>query len=238
MSTKRARGTSATPALRFKRSRASVVSSQRKHRKKKISKLYVTNNRWMNGVPRDLVAKMMWSANFAITCSAGATGNYQFRLNSLYDPDFSGTGSQPQLYDQLIGFYTFWNVYGVLVELDVNNSSTAGTLVTMRPTTASSAPTNIDLEVARGFSTKGITQSGSKLRMVKYIKNYEIMGVTKEQLLGDDTMEGVLAGNPPRIIFLNVVAKPLDAASTVTLYCNIKMSMYSRFTGPKDQVGS
>lgn len=42
----------------------------------------------------------------------GALGTYTFRANSLYDPNFTGTGHQPLGFDQWAGFYRHYVVIG------------------------------------------------------------------------------------------------------------------------------
>ena len=49
---------------------------------------------------------MVYSDQFQLTCTAGALQQYTFAMNGLYDPNLTGTGSQPRYFDTLCGANT------------------------------------------------------------------------------------------------------------------------------------
>lgn len=55
------------------------------------------------GYPDKLVTSLRYVDTFNLTGAAGAIGANVFRMNSLFDPDFTGLGHQPYFYDQLCG---------------------------------------------------------------------------------------------------------------------------------------
>ncbi len=55
--------------------------------------------------------------------SAAASGNYVFRGNSTFDPDFTGTGHQPMGYDELQTLYRKVRVFGSKISVKVNSES-------------------------------------------------------------------------------------------------------------------
>lgn len=54
-----------------------------------------------------------------------------FRLNSVYDPDLSGTGNQPVGFDQWAAFYNKYRVLSTDVEIRLENRSTTGESLTV-----------------------------------------------------------------------------------------------------------
>jgi len=78
--------------------------------------------------------QLRWAWEGTLTTTTGSATTQIFRLTSLYDPDFSGTGSQPRFFDTLCGAsggaapYGYFRVrrthYRVMF---MNNNSTAGT---------------------------------------------------------------------------------------------------------------
>jgi hypothetical protein len=55
----------------------------------------------------------------------GTSSSYTWRLNSLYDPDYTSTGKQPYMYDQYSAVYNRYRVIKTELIVDiVNNSST------------------------------------------------------------------------------------------------------------------
>jgi len=64
------------------------------------------------GFPDRLRTKLHYCDVINLASSAGTPGLWQFRMNSLFDPDYSGLGHQPQWYDQLSAVYSFYRVLG------------------------------------------------------------------------------------------------------------------------------
>ncbi len=50
-----------------------------------------------------------------ITTTSGSLGQWIFRANSIFDPDFTFTGHQPMLYDQIAPMYQSYKVIAVRV---------------------------------------------------------------------------------------------------------------------------
>lgn len=64
------------------------------------------------GFPDRLRTKLQYCDVIQLAASAGSPALYQFRMASLYDPDYTGAGHQPQWYDQLSAVYSFYKVVG------------------------------------------------------------------------------------------------------------------------------
>lgn len=57
----------------------------------------------LNVIPRSLVKKFRYVTDINIDpVGSGVMQSYIFRANSMYDPDYSGTGHQPYGYDQYV----------------------------------------------------------------------------------------------------------------------------------------
>lgn len=71
------------------------------------------------------IVKMRYSED--VNISAGATlGAYDFRANSIFDPNLTGTGHQPLGHDQWSVFYDHYVVLGAKCRVTLTQSSTAG----------------------------------------------------------------------------------------------------------------
>lgn len=64
----------------------------------------------VNGFPEVLRTTLRYQDNYTLTSSSGSAAQNVFRLNSLFDPDFTGTGHQPLYYDQLSVIYAYYRV--------------------------------------------------------------------------------------------------------------------------------
>lgn len=64
------------------------------------------------GFPDRMKTKLHYCDVVQLTASAGTPGIYQFRMGSLFDPDYTGIGHQPQWFDQLSAVYDYYKVLG------------------------------------------------------------------------------------------------------------------------------
>lgn len=103
-------------AFRNRRSRTRKSNISRKSRRIYRRKY----KRVRRGIPRGVsvqaniprMQKLRYVQDVQLTSTAGAPGFYQFRANSLYDPDYTGTGHQPMRFDQMAAIYADYCVVG------------------------------------------------------------------------------------------------------------------------------
>ncbi len=102
------------------------------------------------GFPRVARTTLKYVEQIGINPAAGALGKYNFRANSVYDPNSSGTGHQPLGYDQWAAVYNHYCVMhctikctfistettvscplacGVVLDDDGTVANTAGTII-------------------------------------------------------------------------------------------------------------
>lgn len=84
------------------------------------------------GFPDRLKTKLIYADVVQLQASAGNPGIWQFRMNSLFDPDLTGTGHQPQWFDQLAAVYAryrvnFAKITATFVPNNVNDTETNDT---------------------------------------------------------------------------------------------------------------
>lgn len=94
---------------------------QRKRRIARVQKYTIRNLGF--GFPSTKVIPMRYSETVTISGASGAMGKYTFRANSIYDPNLTGTGHQPQGQDQWAAFYGRYTVIGSRIR--VYNSDSA-----------------------------------------------------------------------------------------------------------------
>ena len=70
----------------------------------------------LNGFPKSTKVCLKYVQTIALNPSAGAVVGHRFRVNSLYDPDLSGTGHQPRGHDQLSVIYSKYLVTAVSIK--------------------------------------------------------------------------------------------------------------------------
>lgn len=75
-------------------------------------------------VPCGQTVTMSYVSSFSTT-SAGGSGSVQFRLASIFDPDFTGAGHQPLGHDQWANFYQRYRVLKAEWEVQFINEAAA-----------------------------------------------------------------------------------------------------------------
>lgn len=192
------------------------------------------------GVIPQLLIPLRYSQTITLSCTSGAVAYHQFRCNSLYDPDYTTTGTQPMLYDQLSAIWTKYCVYGCKVNAEfITPTASSPTQVTLRPSVTSSAPSDNDAEAERRWGrTAVIMKETNKAILSEYIDIGQVYGYNKSQIITDDTFTSLNTGNPLNIVYLNVVAKPLDNSTTTTVYVHLTMTFYTLFRQVYDQTPS
>jgi hypothetical protein len=134
---------------------------------------------------------------------------YQFRLNSLHDPDFTGTGHQPMGYDQFSALYQQWWVIGSRVTVDavlltsaVSIASVAvvrsqvGFFATANDTTV---PTTADQMIENhNCRFRHLTGYRNQVRFSQSFYHPTLFGMTESQYLADDEFGGGIGSNPVR----------------------------------------
>jgi len=70
-------------------------------------------------VPSEVRVTLPYVDQFVLNATSASTDNHVYRGNSLFDPDFTGTGHQPLGYDQWTTFYSAWVVEQVRVKATI-----------------------------------------------------------------------------------------------------------------------
>lgn len=191
------------------------------------------------GLPNNLLTKLTYVDSIKLdnTGSPGIAATQQFRLNSLYDPDYTNTGHQPYLYDQLAALYAHYCVYGVKVEFSVGTETTTSpVLIAVQPTTAISTPSDAELGAERPNSNLLVVDAGGAAqKFSKYYKIADVFGVTKRNILTDDLFQSAITTSPTRIAYLNISAVSQDKAVVCTANFTFKLTFYARFNLRIDQ---
>lgn len=66
--------------------------------------------------------RLRYTDKVSLTTTAGVVGTYAFRANSIFDPDYTGTGHQPLGHDQWAIFYNHYRVLGSKITVTMNTN--------------------------------------------------------------------------------------------------------------------
>lgn len=193
------------------------------------------------------LVKLVYGVNFAITTagSSSLSASYLHRLNSLFDPDQSGTGHQPYMYDQLTSMYKRYQVYAASYRLTCTAPNQNGILCGLAVrdaanTTASMASKTVDYIVERRLTTlRSVNSTGSQKTMFKgYVKMQQVFGITKTQYgaAEEDKYDAAIGATPTETVVLDAfIIDPNALVATASMRFIGTITYYARmfdFIGP------
>lgn len=196
------------------------------------------------GFPQQLKVRMKYIDEYVMTSTAGSQVIQTFRMNSIFDPDFTGIGHQPYGHDQWSPLYTKYVVLGSklvatwspLSESDVATSKGPWNVMTVGDDDGSLPGNTLTCaELPRSdHKVLGAKNGGNGVQrtMLTYSpqrdlgRNYQ-----------DDTVGATVGSNPTYVYFGSCVCN--DANSTTSsVMLKVEMEFLVLFTESKNQAAS
>jgi hypothetical protein len=167
--------------------------------------------------------RLKYALQTALT-SIVTTGSFDYvmRGNSVFDPDFSGTGGQPTNFDDWAAVYNNYKVWSstLTVKPMVTNSGTEPTLWAVGPrhiSTALTVNTQMDFitqpyVVANEFN---IYRSGAKdSHFSMHMSTTKFLGLTSGEFEGRDDLAAAVGANPALPWYWHISATNIDTGVT------------------------
>lgn len=187
-------------------------------------------------VPDRLITELRYSEFRNLSAAAG--GDYQYNLNSCYDPNLTGTGHQPLGFDQLSALY---QRYRVLKASWVVQHATAGVGIIA----VAVVPTNNTTSLATNFDTAcELPYSKSLLSSVEYtaiglgspsppirgsVSLAAIYGVTEDELRASDRYQALISSDPSETAVLHCCFAEAAAVSTANVSLKVLITYQVEF---------
>lgn len=178
--------------------------------------------------PRTMTVQFRFQQNQTLVEGAAGLGaTYAFRLNSLYDPNATGLGSQPVGYDQWSALFNRSTVYRCSITVQMVNTGTQAAEYGIFPLIgASPVPTSTSSWSCQfGSSSSLLGTTGRNVFTTR--RNYDIaklFGITKSKLLAEEEYSEqpagpAIAGNNQA--FLYIWTRGIGAVSS----CAVRVQM-------------
>ncbi len=167
----------------------------------------------LGAVPRPLIApvtyvQLGYFSAVRITESASGVGNFNsYRLNDLYDPDFSGTGAQPAGFDQVSALYTRFRVMKVALSIDwVKRGATSSAYAVAYPSAQSTLPAGCQAWPLQPYAKSGAIPLGgpSHFHTSMVCDLPKILGLTRSQYMDEIDFTCTNSSSPTRSPYLHV----------------------------------
>lgn len=190
--------------------------------------------------PAHRTVKLRYAETFSLaTGTSGVLGTAQLiYLNSLYDPNNTGGGHQPYLYDQMTNLYYKYRVDSVKVELIWNTIGATSDVCCVSQIVPSSA-LNIDIAGATidrateigSCSTATLSPSGNT-RSVKQVFNVNIAkieGISKAKQRDDPGYAADYNASPANITVMKLLTGSYSGNAGVTAAVQVILTFKAKF---------
>lgn len=217
-----------------------MANKQKKGTKRQNRKKNVGNG--SSPIPQTYKAQLVYFDQNTLT-GAGASlpASYGYGLNNLFDPDFSGAGTQPLFYDQLSAMYNKYRVYSVKIELTLSNETEETCMAVFVPTIANSAGTNPEVAAMQRMAanvTLGPKSGGNGVKVIRRrVPIAAVWGVDNRALHSEDDFSGLVTGGPNNVVYGWVMVRNIGTTTVIVRY-TIKMTFQADFHMPLFQASS
>jgi len=187
---------------KFKRSRR-----RRRRNSRRSKKSYTGRVSGLGPLPSRFLTKMRYSQALSHTYLNGTTNDYVFRMNSIYDPDYTSAGHQPYSHDQFALFYVRYRVYKCSWRITFPSSNDTY-VVTVVPTNdvADFVDPNYAAEFPRAITKMTSFYGGGGAVVFKgHIGLARLNGSSKTQYKADDRFQANFGTNPSETLDLHIV---------------------------------
>jgi hypothetical protein len=207
------------------------------------------NNPYLNRgpFPPQIFTKHRYVETVTLTTGTGGIlGTAQtFRLNSLYDPNLSGSGHQPYGYDEASTIYGRYCVTNVEASITVSSSTDSNNVVcyTISPAgfTPSVAGSSINdmMETAGGNAIfSNVSGTNHVTARLGNISLAAVEGRTKQGILEERDYGGDYTSNPVISPILSIAAGSLSGVSSATVIVTTTLVYHCRWNHRRPHPGS
>jgi hypothetical protein len=199
-----------------------------------------------NITPARMFLNLKWN-HFNSTSLVDSGFHNTYRLNSIYDPNYTATGSgepnsQPTGYDQLAALYQKYKVHTAIIRVNYINDTQAATVVTFSAMDGNQRSTNM-YEVSRrrnqfhtilqGSNSNGHANTTKSIKRKYYMRS--ILAKTKEQFRTSESVSADIGANPTDEVLLDIqqwlMSNP-TSTSDQTFQYELKLIQFVEFFEP------
>lgn len=183
------------------------------------------------GVPPHHLAQLVYPVAFTSSSTTANIWYWQFRLNSLYDPDFTGGGAQPTTFDQWMALYDRYRVFACEVDLTLSSIDGVTPMVAAMAPGQDAAPTLSYTGIAGCRDVcLGKSQYMAMSHMRKTYLIRDVFGVDEEAVMSELNFAGTSSSSAPSVAYLTIGAFTAGATTAVMLTGFLRFAV--RFENP------
>lgn len=206
--------------------------SKKSRPKLNINRQITTASSKTSAFPDRMFVKLKYATTMTLTSSTGSKAAHWFRVNSFYDPDYTGAGHQPVGYDNWNAIYGQSRVHAFKIKVSCVGVTAAipGVLsiTTNQNATATSDITD-DIEQNRA---KYVCVGGYEGQNSAVLEHYQTISSIAGMKLGQNSKYIADATNvPSESVFAAVKWQAMNLGSTTACNLIIELQLYGEFFG-------
>lgn len=171
---------------------------------------------------------------------AGAAAVYVFRVNSLFDPDFTGGGHQPLGFDQMSAMYNRYTVTNCQIRVVFSNPSTNDFRVISGIALCKDTTLRTRDEYMESHSSWDVLPSGSVSGST--VTCYLNVDVAKffglSNIVDERDFSGTASANPINMAYYHVFAADSGGGDPGAIQATVELAFTTIWKEPKDLTGS
>lgn len=180
------------------------------------------------GLANGMKVNLQWTVGQTYTGSGLET--YVFRLNSPYDPNYTGVGNQPAQWDELMAIYSRCTVVASRILVDIFNESQSALYVALLPLANTvSAPTWDQAMMMNGCKYKLVAPFNSGTPVGKLVHYQSIKGLMQIDPTTDTDYACSASDNPNVGAYWHLLIRNSNTAVTNDVYIRIHITYYCVF---------
>lgn len=228
------RGRSLSRSSRGSRQKRAMVSrslsSASRSFANNLRRTYPYSSNWTNSLADPFSARtvciMRYSTNVNLDATTSVNATYVFRANSIFDPDYTGTGHQPYGHDQYAAIYENYRVKSCTIVASSGSTGSNNLLgVCVRAT--SSAIT--DPEQVREIKGTRYTALANDTRSIKVCQKWKLT----DQVTSDGC-EAAFGSNPDTAVYFHVWTATNGSAEPTALAVCVDLTYVVECWEPKN----
>jgi len=186
------------------------------------------------------LVKLRYTENILMTSTVGAVQSYIYRINDLYDPNYSGTGHQAYFRDQLFAMYQYGRVLWASIKITViTDTATTPCYVVLGPAQSGSADTDMATASERKGSKEAYVNANqvATLKVGSSVDYY--FGQKKGAALADTAyvQNATSSLSTGDLMWYQILVRSMNG-TTQNFYVKVDIEQITRFESPLQQSGS
>jgi hypothetical protein len=205
--------------------KANKTSKKKNFEARQSPRVIETPGTPLSGIPDSLIVRLRYSDQFDIIPGA-SYGQYTFRGNSVFDPDYTSTGHQPMYHDTYASLYEKYKVVKSTVRATfINRSATDPASVVIIPHSEVLTLTSYELASETPYAKKTLQipiAARVTMTILHSMSTSQVLGITHGQFQDED-YSALVSANPVSIWYWNFGAFSFGAS-------NVSVSVTVDFT--------